>query len=210
MLTKFSNLKPLSKNKNFINQNGTYTAIGTIDNKKVKIYSPKDKGAIKLRLYLENSICSKYFPKIIYHDEEYIADEWIDEPTLTQCNKEYKSDTLILDFINDLFKIEYDIRVFDYFYHIFERVDKLEDPLIKKLLDLKIPNKLNHNDLHPDNILYSSNKIIVVDNEFLGNNNAWIMNLKNSFLRDDESFYNKFIDTNTVNRLWEIRKLWKK
>ena len=105
MLSKFSNLKPLSKNKNFINQNGTYTASGTIYNKKVKIYSPKDKKAIKLRLFLENTICGKYFPKIItYHDEEYIADEWIDEPTLTQCNKEYKSDTLILDFINDLFK----------------------------------------------------------------------------------------------------------
>ena len=43
MLDKVSNLKPLSKNKSFINQNGTYTATGTIDNKKVKIYSPKDK-----------------------------------------------------------------------------------------------------------------------------------------------------------------------
>ena len=99
MLDKVSNLKPLSKNKSFINQNGTYTATGTIDNKKVKIYSPKDKKAIKLRLFLENSICGKYFPKIIYYDDEYIADEWIDEPTLIECNKEYKSDELILEFI---------------------------------------------------------------------------------------------------------------
>ena len=210
MLDKVSNLKPLSKNKSFINQNGTYTATGTIDNKKVKIYSPKDKKAIKLRLFLENSICGKYFPKIIYYDDEYIADEWIDEPTLIECNKEYKSDELILEFIHNLSKIEYDIKIFDYFYHIFERIDKLDHPLRKELQGLKIINKINHNDLHPDNILLSSNKIIVVDNEFLGNNDGWIMNLKNSFLKNNQSFYSKFIDTNTLEKLWEIRTSWKK
>ena len=75
MLSKFSNLKPLSKNGSFINQNGTYTATGMIDNKKVKIYSPIDKNAIKLRLFIENTNCKKYFPKIICSNsviQEYV------------------------------------------------------------------------------------------------------------------------------------------
>ncbi len=210
MLSKFSNLKPLSKNGSFINQNGTYTATGMIDNKKVKIYSPIDKNAIKLRLFIENTNCKKYFPKIICYDNNYIADEWIEEPTLTECNKQFSSNELILEFVNNLFKIEYETKVFDYLHHIFARINKLNDPLIEKLSRLKIPIKVNHNDLHPDNILFSSNNIIIVDNEFLGNNDGWILNLKNSFLKNDESFYNKFVDTNTIDKLWSIRKSWKK
>ena len=61
MLSKFSNLKPLSKNGSFINQNGTYTATGMIDNKKVKIYSPLDKNAIKLRLLLKIQTAKNIF-----------------------------------------------------------------------------------------------------------------------------------------------------
>jgi len=210
MLNKFSNLKPLNKNRLFFNKNGTYSAKGFFDNQKIKIYSPPDKRTINLRLFLETTECKKYFPRVIYHDEEYIAEEWIDSPNLSECDKQNSCDDLILEFIFDLQKLNYKDIVFDYLYWIFKRINKSDDKLLREIRNLKIPPKINHNDLNPDNILLTSKGIKIVDNEFLGNNNGWVLNLKNSFLKNDTKFYENYINTKTINELWKIRTLWKK
>lgn len=201
----FESIKPLKNNKSFYNQNGTYTAVGYIKGQKVKIYAPPDKNTIKLRLFLEKTKCKKYFPNVVFYDANYIAEEWIDAPTLSECNKQFDCNNLIMKFIFDLQSIEYDEIVFDYIEYIFKRINKTDHKLLSKIKELKIPAKINHNDLHPDNIILVSEQIKLIDNEFLGNSHGWIMNLKNSFLNNDETYYKKYIDKKTLEELWEIR-----
>ena len=72
-----------------------------------------------------------------------------------------------------------------------------------------MPNRINHNDLSLDNIIITPEGLKIIDNEFLGCNNGWILNVKNSFL--EENFeYQKFVSEDTLNNLWKVRKEWSK
>ena len=70
-----------------------------------------------------------------------------------------------------------------------------------------MPIRINHNDLSLDNILVTSNGLKIIDNEFLGCNNGWILNIKNSFLKEDLKYQN-FVSSDTINLLWDIRREW--
>ena len=49
----------------------------------------------------------------------------------------------------------------------------------------------------------------IIDNEFLGYSTGWILNIKNSFLKED-FVYQNFVSTEALNLLWNIRKEWSK
>ena len=72
-----------------------------------------------------------------------------------------------------------------------------------------IPKRINHNDLSLDNILVTSDGLKIIDNELLGCNTGWILNIKNSFIEADYSYQN-FISIDNLNELWNIRKEWSK
>ena len=72
----------------------------------------------------------------------------------------------------------------------------------------KITIKRNRSfDLSLDNILVSSGGLKIIDNEFLGCSNGWILNYKNSFLTED-LINQDYISDENLNEIWKIRKEW--
>ena len=101
-----------------------------------------------------------------------------------------------------MWSINYDKKVFDYIDYIYRRLGKSINFDVSK-----IPIKLNHNDLSLDNILITSEGLKIIDNEFLGCNTGWVLNIKNSFIKDD-FLYENFISKNDLAELWNIRAEW--
>ena len=101
-----------------------------------------------------------------------------------------------------MWSIDYNEKTFDYIDYIYRRLNKINN------IDLtKIPIRINHNDLSLDNILVSSGGLKIIDNEFLGCSNGWILNYKNSFLTED-LINQDYISDENLNEIWKIRKEW--
>jgi predicted Ser/Thr protein kinase len=202
---KIDKLKPLRKN--LISRNKKLSATGYYKNIKVKVYGVHDTNQGKLRRFVaKNKDLSKYFPKLITFDSRFIVEEWVEGRTLKELNlknSELKAKSVeIKKIINIMWSIKLDYSVFDYIDHIHKRVKK------KNHLDLSnIPIRLNHNDLSLDNIILSAKGLKIIDNEFLGCNNGWILNIKNSFLIEDFDYQN-FVSKKTLNQLWNLRREW--
>lgn len=198
-------LKPTKKE--FKNKNGKFSAQGNIKDLKVKVYEVFDQKQGALREFISNHReLSLYFPKLIDYDNNYIVEEWINGKTLKEANLEYtKKIALSIEvkkIINLMWSVKYNDLVFDYVNYIHKRVNKINN------FDLKnLPIRINHNDLSLDNILVTTNGLKIIDNEFLGCNNGWILNIKNSFLKEDFTYQN-FVSSDTLNSLWNVRKEW--
>ena len=103
-----------------------------------------------------------------------------------------------------MWSIEYNEQVFDYIQYIHERVK------INNYFNLtNIPLRINHNDLSLDNLMVTETGLKIIDNELIGCNNGWILNYKNSFLKDDFGYQN-YISKETLNELWNVRTKWSK
>ena len=209
---KISKIKPLRTH--LLNLNGNISASGFYGKKKVKIYSPVEKSQIRLRYEISKSKLGKYFPKLICYDKKFIVEEWINGKTLKELNYQSKKkktfiEKKIFSIINDLkrFKPQKTRHSFDYIAYIYKRSGKKKDRLFYDLK--KLPTYLNHNDLTLDNIIFQNGRFVIIDNEFLGYNNGWILNIKNSFLRDKISFYENLVSEQHVQKIWKIRKNWK-
>jgi serine/threonine protein kinase len=204
---KIKRLKPLRKN--FINKNKKLTATGYYKNIKVKVYGVHDKHQGKLREFVSNrKNLSKYFPKLIAFNNKFIVEEWIEGKTLKELNlknSEFISKSEeIKKFLEIMWSTKFEYTVFDYIEYIHKRVKK------KNYLNLdNVPPRLNHNDLSLNNIILSSKGLKIVDNEFLGFNTGWILNIKNSFLIENFEYQN-FVSKKTLNHLWSLRKEWSK
>ncbi len=191
----------------FKNKNNKFSAKGYYNNLKVKIYEVFDRNQGPLREFIsKNKELSSYFPKLISYDQRYIIEEWVDGKTLKDSNSRFKKNISQSEevklIINLMWSIKYDIQVFDYIDYIFKRIGKTNN------LDLSnLPIRINHNDLSLDNILVTSSGLKIIDNEFLGCNTGWIMNIKNSFLKENFNYQN-FISEETLKELWKIRKEW--
>ena len=191
----------------FKNKNNKFSAKGYYNNLKVKIYEVFDRNQGPLREFIsKNGELSSYFPKLISYDQRYIIEEWVDGKTLKDSNSRFKKNISQSEevklIINLMWSIKYDIQVFDYINYIFKRIGKTNN------LDLSnLPIRINHNDLSLDNILVTSSGLKIIDNEFLGCNTGWILNIKNSFLKENFNYQN-FISEETLKELWKIRKEW--
>ena len=191
----------------FKNKNNKFSAKGYYNNLKVKIYEVFDRNQGPLREFIsKNGELSSYFPKLISYDQKYIIEEWVDGKTLKDSNSRFKKNISQSEevklIINLMWSIKYDIQVFDYINYIFKRIGKTNN------LDLSnLPIRINHNDLSLDNILVTSSGLKIIDNEFLGCNTGWILNIKNSFLKENFNYQN-FISEETLKELWKIRKEW--
>ena len=49
----------------------------------------------------------------------------------------------------------------------------------------------------------------IIDNEFLGCNNGWVLNIKNSFI-DEDFQYQNYLSEKKLNKLWKVRRDWSK
>ena len=202
---KIKNLKPIRKN--FISRNKKLSAMGYYNDLKVKVYGVHDKNQGKLRKFISNhKKLSKYFPKLISFDNKFIVEEWVDGKTLKELNLNKSEFTAKSEEIKKILTIMWTIKfnyiVFDYIDFIHKRIKK------KNYLDLKnVPIRVNHNDLSLDNIILSSKGLKIIDNEFLGCNNGWFLNIANSFLIEDFDYQN-FVSKKTFSRLWSLRIEW--
>ena len=191
----------------FKNKNNKFSAKGYYNNLKVKIYEVFDRNQGPLREFIsKNGELSSYFPKLISYDQKYIIEEWVDGKTLKDSKSRFKKNISQSEevklIINLMWSIKYDIQVFDYISYIFKRVGRTNN------LDLSnLPIRINHNDLSLDNILVTSSGLKIIDNEFLGCNTGWILNIKNSFLKENFNYQN-FVSEETLKELWKIRKEW--
>lgn len=200
-----TNIKPIRHS--FNNKNNKISAKGFIEGRKVKIYEIFDKKQGPLLKFIsKHKELSKYFPKLITFDEKFIVEEWINGKTLKQLDLNYRERVFQEEKIKHVLKlmwsVEYNIKVFDYLKYIYDRIDK------KCNLDLRnLPNRINHNDLSLDNIIITSNGFKIIDNEFLGCNTGWILNFRNSFLKEDY-INNDYISKEHLDELWKIRERW--
>lgn len=204
---KVTNLIP-TKIK-FTNKNKKFSAKGYYDGLEVKVYEVFDQNQGNLRAFISNhKDLSQFFPRIISYDKKYIVEEWIKGNTLKEENKRNLENILqseqVKKIINLMWSVNYHEKVFDYIEYIHNRVNK------KNSFDLQnIPNRINHNDLSLDNIILTSKGLKIIDNEFLGYNSGWILNYKNSFLKENYEYRN-FISDDVLHELWAIRKEWSK
>jgi len=201
----FENLKPIREG--FRNKNNKFSAQGNYKDTKVKVYEVFDKNQGALREFVsKHEELAKFFPKLIVYDEKYIVEEWLEGKTLKEKkpnyfrNLEYSKE--VKKIIKLMWSINYDKKVFDYLDYIHKRLGKTINFDVSK-----IPVKLNHNDLSLDNILITSEGLKIIDNEFLGCNTGWVLNIKNSFIEDDLLSEN-FISEKDLAELWKIRTEW--
>ena len=152
--TTITNLKPLRNN--FKNKNNKFSAQGIFKENKVKIYQVFDKKQGKLREFIsKHKKLSKYFPKLISYNDQYVVEEWIQGKTLRETNVKSKMNYLITEkikeIINEMWSVKYEKKVFDYINFIHNRVKKPNN------FDLSnVPIRINHNDLSLDNIITTS------------------------------------------------------
>lgn len=202
-----NNLKPIKKL--FKNKNDKFSAEGYIDEKRVKIYEIFDKNQGSLMEFIsKNKELSKYFPKLVTYNKKFIVEEWVSGKTLKELNYTHKKKNPhsheVKHIINLMWSLKYDKKVFDYIDYIYLRVNKTCNLNLTQL-----PKRINHNDLSLDNIIVTKEGLKIIDNEFLGYSTGWILNIKNSFLKED-FVYQNFISTEALNLLWNIRKEWSK
>lgn len=202
---KFENLKPIRKK--FKNKNNKFSAQAYLNNQKVKIYEVFDKNQGHLRKFIsQHNKLSTFFPKLITYDDKYIVEEWLDGKTLKEIKKinliKSKYSKEVIEIIKLMWATNYDSIVFDYIDYIHKRINK------KNNFDTSnIPRRINHNDLSLENILITPKGLKIIDNEFLGCNTGWILNIKNSFL-DKDFLTQDFIADENLKKLWKIRKEW--
>ena len=198
-------LKPIREG--FKNKNNKFSAKGYCKDVKVKVYEVFDENQGILREFVsKHEELSKFFPKLITYNTKYIVEEWIKGKTLKEekpnffKNKEYIKE--VKKIIKLMWSINYDKNIFDYIEYIYKRLGK------KVNIDIsKIPIRINHNDLSLDNILVTPKGLKIIDNEFLGCNTGWVLNLKNSFI-EEEILGESFITKENILKLWKIRTEW--
>ena len=198
-------LKPIREG--FKNKNNKFSAKGYCKDVKVKVYEVFDENQGILREFVsKHEELSKFFPKLITYNTKYIVEEWLKGKTLKEekpnffKNKEYINE--VKKIIKLMWSINYDKNIFDYIEYIYKRLGK------KVNIDIsKIPIRINHNDLSLDNILVTPKGLKIIDNEFLGCNTGWVLNLKNSFI-EEEILGESFITKENILKLWKIRTEW--
>lgn len=218
-----------------ITKAGRVSFSGMFEGKRVKVYGTYSADHAKLRLSLEpTDLGRQFFPRLIASDETHIVEEWIDgvplkkvegslferaageiERLLYECRNSrelirlaanhagafcYFQDYLVrrleqwcvLDFVRQ-FVLSWQ-----------EAYDRVKD---------RIEVRLSHPDLSAANILLEkkSGRFVVIDNELLGAGRGWILDRRNSFLKDSaggrENHADSGLDKGFVNESWRLRLL---
>ena len=216
-----------------ITKAGRTSFSGLFDGKRVKVYSTYSAGQAKLRVSLESTdLGQRFFPRLIASDGTHIVEEWIDglpfkeldRSMFEQAAEEIKR--FLSECRNDKELIQVaanHIGSFCYF----------QDYLIKRLgpwrmLDFvrefviswqnayervkdSIEIRLSHPDLSEANILREkkTGRFVVIDNELLGVGRGWVLDRRNSFLKDfsedAETHINGGIEKSFLNQSWRLR-----
>ena len=203
LLESLHNVRPTKEREMFENANGNISVFGTYKDNLVKLYQPFDKGQISLRVKIDDSTVGKYFPKVIAYDDKFIIEEYIKSFSFSKNVDWSEVYTLILK----LREIQHE-PTFDYLQFIYNRAGKVMPSEYYEL-----DTYVNHNDLGVQNILYSEDgQMKIIDNEHLGCNTGWFLNLFNSNhdlidnQKNTDEFYGDFSKSLARDIFLNIRK----
>jgi len=216
-----------------ITKAGRVSFSGMFEGKRIKVYSTYSAAQAKLRLSLESlDIGRRFFPRLILSDKNYIVEEWIDGLPLTKVGRSsYKQAADYIErFLSECRNSEELIRLagnhrgaFCYFQdYLIKRLEpwRVLDFVREYVLSWQdayerikddIELRLSHPDLSEANILQEqkTGRFVVIDNELLGVGHGWILDRRNSFLKDfpagAEVFMNEGIDKGFLNDSWRLR-----
>lgn len=216
-----------------ITKAGRVSFSGLFEGKRVKVYSTYSADHAKLRVSLESTdLGQQFFPRLIMSDKTHMVEEWIDGLPLTKldCSLFDRAAEEIKKFLSECQNSKELIQMaarhigaFCYF----------QDYLIKRLepwcvLDFvqefilswrdayerikdNIEIRLSHPDLSEANILREkkTGRFVVIDNELLGVGRGWVLDRRNSFLKDfsgnAETHLNKGMKKGFLNESWRLR-----
>ena len=216
-----------------ITKAGRASFAGLFEGKRVKVYSTYSANHAKLRVGLESTdLGRQFFPRLITSDKTHMVEEWIDGLPLKKLDRSLfeRAAEEIKRFLSECQNSKELIQVaahhagaFCYF----------QDYLIKRLepwcvLDFvrqfilswreayekmkdNIEVRLSHPDLSMANILRENKtgRFVVIDNELLGVGRGWILDRRNSFLKDfsgnAETDLNSGIEKGFLNQSWRLR-----
>jgi hypothetical protein len=216
-----------------ITKAGRVSFSGLFEGKRVKVYSTYSADHAKLRVSIESTdLGRQFFPRLIVSDKNHMVEEWIDGLPLEKLDRSGFERAIeeIERFLsecrdgNELIQVATrHIGAFCYF----------QDYLIKRLepwcvLDFvrqfilswreayekmkdNIEVRLSHPDLSMANILQENKtgRFVVIDNELLGVGRGWILDRRNSFLKDfsgnAETHLNGGIEKGFLNQSWRLR-----
>src|SRR4030042_1656138 len=216
-----------------ITKAGRASFSGLFEGKKVKVYSTYSAGQAKLRVSLESTeLGQRFFPGIIVSDNTHVVEEWIDGLPLKKLDRSLFEQAAeeIKRFLSECRNSKELIQMaahhrgaFCYF----------QDYLIKRLepwrvLDFvqefilswqdayervkdNIEVRLSHPDLSEANILLEqkTGRFVVIDNELLGVGRGWVLDRRNSFLKDfsenAEAHPGSGIEKGFLNKSWRLR-----
>lgn len=216
-----------------ITKAGRASFAGLFEGKRVKVYSTYSANHAKLRVGLESTdLGRQFFPRLITSDKTHMVEEWIEGLPLKKLDRSLfeRAAEEIKRFLSECQNSKELIQVaahhagaFCYF----------QDYLIKRLepwcvLDFvrqfilswqdtyervkdSIEVRLSHPDLSETNILLEkkTGRFVVIDNELLGVGRGWVLDRKNSFLKDfsgnSEVQMNGGIEKGFINESWRLR-----
>ena len=202
------------------------------EGKKVKVYNAYSAKQAKLRVRLESTdLGQRFFPRLVVSDNTYMVEEWIDGLPLKKldCSLFERAADEIKRFLSECQNSKELIQVaahhagaFCYFQdYLIKRLepwrvlDYVQEFILswqdsyEKVKD-NIEIRLSHPDLSEANILLEkTGRLVVIDNELLGVGRGWILDRRNSFLKDfsgnAEAHSNRGGEKGFLDESWRLR-----
>lgn len=205
-----------------ITRAGLFSYFGSINGKKVKIYSSFTDEQADLRVKMNEYDFTCKFPKILGRCGNVLIDEWVnDGKTLNNIKLTYDSPWVkkVLTFMEEFKDVDitpFNINAFDYLEYLKIRIKDSGDDEVEQYYQqwekryIDTPTMLCHNDLFSDNLVLKNNDIYIVDNEMLGISKGWCLSWKNSFfpkINVPNSKKYTELPQNIIEDMWALRKI---
>ena len=229
-----TDLVPLGRSRRpGITKAGRASFSGLFEGKRVKVYSTYSADHAKLRVSLESTdLGRQFFPRLIMSDNTHMVEEWIDGLPLKKLDISL-FEQAAEEIRRFLFECRNNKELIQMAAHHVGAFCYFQDYLIKRLepwcvLDFvqefilswqnayervkdKIEVRLSHPDLSEANILREkkTGRFVVIDNELLGVGRGWVLDRRNSFLKDfsgnAETHLNRGVEKRFLNESWRLR-----
>jgi len=190
-----TNIQPVKKRNGGINGVGNVSCFGFIGKQKVKIFTTyrSDQPALREKLEAVKFTSGVRFPPLIGVLGDFVVEEWIDGPNLTQVPKPdvLKYVSTMVDFLFEFKGVH--IPDYDSSYdhlecfadHVARRNTHNELIAIwrkEKEKHEHISKHLRHGDLHEANLVLNNGTLYSVDNDGISLDNGWFLSWRKSFL----------------------------
>lgn len=229
-----TDLVPLGRSRQLgITKAGRVSFSGLFEGRRIKVYSTYSADHAKLRVSLESTdLGQQFFPRLIVSDQTHMVEEWIDGLPLKKLDSSLfdRAAEEIRRFLSECQNSKELIHVaahhggaFCYFQdYLIKRLEpwRVLDFIQEFILSWQdayervkdnIEVRLSHPDLSEVNILLDkkTGRFVVIDNELLGVGRGWILDRRNSFLKDfsvnAEAYPNRGIEKGFLNESWRLR-----